>query len=139
EYMVPSVFVFLDELPLSPSGKLDRKALPIWNAPSKEGPGEGDEGPRSPVEEALAAVWREVLARNDFGIHADFFDLGGHSLSATQVASRISEMFQVEVPLQTFFERPTIAAFAIAVEQAVMAQIEALPHAEIEGLEVENG
>ncbi len=133
DYMIPSVFVVLDRLPLSSSGKLDRKALPPWSEHLPDASADR-ELPRTRVEETLVDVWRDVLGRNDFGVHADFFELGGHSLSATRVASRISEIFQVEIPLQTFFERPTIAGFAEILEQAIVEQIEVLAAGEVERL-----
>lgn len=100
EYMIPSAFVFLDELPLTPNGKIDRKALPQpeQTRPELE---ERFTPPRTPVEEELARIWCEVLRLDRIGIHDSFFTLGGHSLSATQVISRINNIFTMEIPLRS--------------------------------------
>jgi amino acid adenylation domain-containing protein len=117
EYMVPSAFVLLDSLPLTPSGKVDRKALP---APDRSRPGmeEGYVAPRNPIEELIAEIWAEVLRLEKVGIQDNFFDLGGHSLLATQVASRMRESLQVEFPLRALFEKPTVSELAEQVEAA---------------------
>ena len=90
-YMVPSDFSFLDSLPLTPSGKVDRRALP---APDifKGGREAGYAAPRTSTEKALANIWAKILGRDQIGIHDNFFDLGGHSLKATQVVSRIHQI-----------------------------------------------
>jgi amino acid adenylation domain-containing protein len=103
EYMTPSSFVLLDELPLTPNGKLDRKALPEPEHTSKE-----YVAPSTPVEQAVAAIWSEVLKMKRPGIRDNFFEMGGHSLLAVQLASRMREVLQVNVPLRQLFERPTI-------------------------------
>ncbi len=114
DYMVPSSFVFLDKLPLNANGKVDRKALET----SELGPAELDTyvAPRTPVEEAVAGIWAEVLRVDLIGAHDDFFALGGHSLLATQVISRIRQVFGVEMPLRAIFEGPTIGALAERIE-----------------------
>src|SRR5262249_19086777 len=107
EYMVPSAFVVLDALPLSPNGKLDRRALP---APDRARP-ELDEAyvaPRTPVEQRLADLWAEVLGVERVGVQDNFFELGGHSLLATQVISRMRKSLEVELPLRALFEAPTV-------------------------------
>lgn len=113
EYMLPAVFVAIDKMPLTPSGKINRLALP---APEKAGRGLEAEfvAPRSPVEEVLAEIWIEVLGVDRVGAHDNFFELGGHSLLATQIVSRIQETFQTRLPLRKVFEEPTVAAIAIA-------------------------
>jgi len=131
DYMVPTPFVPMGAMPLNPNGKIDRKALPD---PSCE---QGDDArpytaPRDAVEEALAAMWAEVLGVPRVGIHDDFFALGGHSLNATQVVSRIRKHFGVEVPLPAFFQAKTIATLGpglqIAQEKASQgAAISPLP------------
>ena len=114
EYMIPSRFVELSQLPLTANGKLDRKALP---APEIEETGTELEQARTPVEEILSTIWGEVLGVESVGRQEDFFELGGHSLLATQVISRVREAFDVEVPLKALFESPTVAGLAEAVER----------------------
>ncbi len=115
EYMVPAAFVVLESLPLTPSGKVDRKALPAPEA----GPAEtGYVAPRGPVEELVAAIWAEVLRVERVGARDNFFALGGHSLLATQVVSRLRTALGVELPLQRLFATPTVAGLAQAVEEA---------------------
>ncbi|HEY0408795.1 MAG TPA: amino acid adenylation domain-containing protein, partial [Candidatus Dormibacteraeota bacterium] len=113
-YMVPAAWVLLDRLPLTPNGKVDRAALP---APEERGGGGAYLAPRSPVEEVLAGIWEEVLERQRVGVEDDFFALGGHSLVAAQVTSRVLKAFSVELPLRVLFERPTVAALAAEVER----------------------
>jgi acyl carrier protein len=117
EYMVPSAFIVLDALPLTPNGKLDRRALPA-PAPTRPELETVFVAARTHVEEALVKLWAQVLGLNRLGIHDNFFALGGHSLLATQVISRLRDLFRVEVPLRRFFEAPTIAELAVALEQA---------------------
>ena len=114
DYMIPSTFVSLDSLPLTPSGKVDRKALP---APDSERPDFENAfvAPRTPIENVLAGIWCEILGLKEVGIHDNFFELGGHSLLATQVMSRLRKAFEVEIPLRTLFEKPTIAGLAIRI------------------------
>jgi acyl carrier protein len=111
DYMVPSTFVFLDALPLTATGKVDRRAFPApdQHRPELESP---FMAPRTPAGEALAKIWAEVLALDQVGIHDNFFDLGGHSLSATQVISRVREAFHIELSLRALFEKPTIEELA---------------------------
>ncbi|HVK86707.1 MAG TPA: non-ribosomal peptide synthase/polyketide synthase, partial [Kofleriaceae bacterium] len=109
-YMIPSSFVFLTALPRKANGKLDRAALPApdWDA--------GDEDmfvpPRSPEEETIAAIWRDVLNIEKVGVRDDFFALGGHSLLAVLVTSRLRALLEVDVGIQRFFEAPTIEGLA---------------------------
>jgi amino acid adenylation domain-containing protein len=112
-YMVPADIVPLEALPLTPSGKLNRGALP---SPERVRPelGNGFVAPRSPVEVKLAEIWSSILGIEPVGVHDDFFELGGHSLMATQVISRLRTVFQVSLPLGTIFEAPTIAGLALA-------------------------
>jgi acyl carrier protein len=108
DYMLPSVFVSLDALPLTANGKLDRRALPAPEAQKLE---EGDRNaiPQTPLEKSIAKIWTEVLNSQEIGIHDNFFEMGGHSLLATQLASKIRKTFEVELPLSSVFEMPTIA------------------------------
>ena len=113
-YMIPSAFVELDALPLTPNGKIDRKALqaPMNSRASVPHLQSQYVAPRDATEEMLAQVWREILDLKDVGVHDNFFELGGHSLLATQLFSRLRTLFQVEPPLRTVFEAPTIAGLA---------------------------
>jgi len=116
-YMVPSHFVQLTELPLTPNGKVDRRALPEPGI--RDSAGWKTEAPRNATETALAGIWSELLGCKAVGIHDNFFHLGGHSLLATQLVSRITRVFQVELPVRSVFEAPTIAGLAEAVAEAV--------------------
>ncbi|MBV9108538.1 MAG: amino acid adenylation domain-containing protein, partial [Gemmatimonadetes bacterium] len=111
QHMVPAAFVEMEALPLTPSGKVDRKALPDPDAEEA-----GFVAPRTPLEEVLAGIWGEVLHRDRIGAGDDFFALGGHSLLATLVISRVRERLRVELPLRAVFESPRLSAMAAAVE-----------------------
>jgi acyl carrier protein len=117
EYMVPSAFVVLDTLPLSPNGKVDRKALPAPDT-ARSGADDSYVPPRGPVEEAVAGVWAEVLGVERVGAQDNFFELGGHSLLATQVLSRLRQVFPIDLPLRRLFEEPTVANLARAITQS---------------------
>jgi len=106
EYMIPSVFVMLEAVPLTPSGKVDRKALP---APDEELSRDNFVLPSTPTEEAIAHIFTSVLGVQQISIHDNFFEIGGHSLLATQVISRLRETFKAELPLRRLFELPTVA------------------------------
>ena len=108
EYMVPSQFVFLDSMPLTLNGKIDRKALP---APTRENVPRNRKfvAPSTDTERALEAIYSGLLKVERVGIHDDFFDLGGHSLMAIKAVSKIRDVFGVELPLATLLEAPTIA------------------------------
>ncbi|MBD9358038.1 non-ribosomal peptide synthetase [Methylomonas albis] len=105
-YMLPSAIVFLDKLPLTANGKIDRRALP---APDLAGLKEEYQPPRNEDEQGLAAIWTEVLAVERIGVNDNFFTLGGHSLLAVQVISKVRDAFNVELPIQALFDAPTIA------------------------------
>jgi acyl carrier protein len=125
DHMIPSAFVTLDELPLTPSGKVDRGRLPPPdpNRPHLEG---RYVPPRTPIEQVVADIWQELLAVDRVGVLDGFFDLGGHSLLATQVVARIGDTFLVDVPLSNLFESPTVAGLAneIVVREARPGQSE---------------
>ena len=111
DHMVPSAFVFLDALPMTPNGKIDRKALPSPEPSSASG-GDSFVAPRNPIEEMLSRIWAQVLGLDRVGIYDNFFDLGGHSLLATRLIVRVRDGFSVELPLSTLFQSPTVAEFA---------------------------
>ena len=112
DFMTPARYVFMDAFPRTPSGKLDRRALPEPDEPAGD---QKYEPPRDEMEKAIAAIWSEVLAVERVGIHDDFFLLGGHSLMAVQVITRIRETLNVETPLKRLFASPTLAEFAATV------------------------
>jgi amino acid adenylation domain-containing protein len=116
DYMIPAIFMHLPQLPLDPSGKINRRALP-------EPSGEDLQlrtayvAPRTPTEEKLAGIVGEVLNLNKVGVQDNFFELGGHSMMATQVVSRIRDAFGVEVSLRALFEHPTVEGIATAITE----------------------
>ncbi|MFE8605408.1 amino acid adenylation domain-containing protein [Archangium violaceum] len=116
EYMIPAGFSLLDALPLTPNGKLDRSALPDL-LPTESGPEQAPlVAPRGPIESMLVDIWRDVLGLPRVSAHDDFFSLGGHSLQATRVVSRLREALRVEVPLRAFFDAPRLSELAARVE-----------------------
>ena len=115
DYMVPSYFVQLDKIPLTPNGKIDRKALPEHDK-SLRGNNEYV-APGNETEDKLVNIWQEILKVERIGIYDNFFELGGHSLLATQVISRIREKFNAEIPVRALFEYPTIEEFAKTLSQ----------------------
>jgi amino acid adenylation domain-containing protein len=118
DYMIPASFVFLEEFPLTPRGKVDRRALPEPSRAKSEG---AQSAPLDPVEEILAGIWAEVLRLEVVGREANFFELGGHSLLATQLISRARAAFGVELPLGRLFEEPTVAGLARVVRGEMAA------------------
>jgi acyl-CoA synthetase (AMP-forming)/AMP-acid ligase II/acyl carrier protein len=123
EYMVPSAFVSLDTLPLTASGKVDRRSLPEPEAQAAPRAAVADP-PRTATEEALVAIWKEVLPVAEVGIRDNFFTLGGHSLLATRVTSRLQQRMGVRLPLASFFQTPTIEALASLVDGLRGANVE---------------
>ncbi|HTQ80190.1 MAG TPA: amino acid adenylation domain-containing protein, partial [Thermoanaerobaculia bacterium] len=113
EYMLPSTFVFLPVMPLTPSGKVDRRSLPApeWGGETSVEP------PKTPLEELVAQVWSEILGIEQVGAGQNFFALGGHSLLATRVVSRLREFLGVELPVRSLFEAPTVRELSHWVEQ----------------------
>jgi acyl carrier protein len=120
EYMAPAAYVWLDSLPMTPNGKIDRRALP---SPEKTRPEleAAFVAPRTPAEDRLAAICAEVLGLERVGIRDNFFDLGGHSLLAVQVVSRVRQAFAIELPLRSLFENPTVAGLAENLETILWA------------------
>jgi acyl carrier protein len=116
DYAVPAEFVVLEALPVTPSGKVDRRALPVPDI-GRMADTNGYVAPRTPIEERLAAIWRQLLDIPQVGIHANFFELGGHSLHATQLMARVRAAFGVELPMRSVFESPTVAGLALAITE----------------------
>ena len=115
DYMVPALLVELDAMPLTPSRKIDRRALPAPDL-SRSNLDEAFVAPRTPTEETIASIFASVLQIEQVGIHDNFFELGGHSLLATQVNSRMRKTFQLDFSLRDLFEEPTVAQLAEQVE-----------------------
>jgi acyl carrier protein len=138
--MIPAAFVFLDALPLTPTGKVQRNALP---APKKNRP-DVDEvfvAPRTVVEQLLAEIWADVLKLERVGINANFLALGGHSLLALQLIARVRMIFQVQIPLRWVFEKENLGELAQAIAQQstmdgvslerLLTALEQLPEGEV--------
>lgn len=120
DYMVPSALVFLDEMPLTANGKLDRDALP---APEREGAGAtgADAPPRSELEATLVAIWEDVLDVRGVGVHDNFFELGGHSILVTRMVDRVRAATDVQVSIAPFFRAPTVAELAHRIETLTLS------------------
>jgi amino acid adenylation domain-containing protein len=129
DYMVPALFVSLDQLPLTPSGKVERKSLP---APPRVRPmiERPYVRPRRPIEQIMAEIWAEVLRVDRVGIHDDFFELGGHSLSAIQLISRVRHRFDTELSLRRLFKNPTIAELSRVIEKELLEKVESMTEAD---------
>ncbi|MEM9163449.1 MAG: phosphopantetheine-binding protein [Cyanobacteria bacterium P01_F01_bin.4] len=110
--MVPGLFVALETLPLTPNGKLDRRALP---RPERAGAVE-KVLPRNPTEVAIATLWADILQVETVSVHDNFFELGGHSLSATRLNTRLRQQFELDLPLHSIFEHPTVEALAVHID-----------------------
>ncbi|MBS9386559.1 MAG: amino acid adenylation domain-containing protein [Dolichospermum sp. BR01] len=117
-YMIPQAFVILESLPITPNGKIDRRALPAPDLHSEIA--DKFVAPRNPIEEKLALIWTQVLRLEQVGIDDNFFTFGGHSLLATQVISRLQEAFKISLPLRYIFESPTVAQLS----EAILSQLE---------------
>ena len=130
EYMVPAVFVQIEDLPLTQNGKLDRAALP---APNAENTLRDEEfiAPRTPIEKRLAVMLSSLLGLEQVGVTDNFFMLGGHSLLGTQLISHIRGAFGVELALRTLFDSPTIEQLSLEIERLVMARVEAMSEEEV--------
>jgi acyl carrier protein len=133
EHMIPSTFVMLDEMPLTRSGKIDRRALP---APDVMQSVEEDayQAPRTMTEEMLAKLWGNVLGLPRVSVQHNFFELGGDSLLATKLAFQVRTVFEIELPLTTLFRHPTIADLASVVEEELAGQMDELSEEEAEQL-----
>jgi acyl-coenzyme A synthetase/AMP-(fatty) acid ligase/acyl carrier protein len=106
EYMIPTLWMRVDQFPLTTNGKIDYRALP---QPTQEQTAPAFKAPRTPMEKKVAKIWSEVLQIEPIGLQDHFFALGGHSLLATQVITRVNEEFQLNLPIRTLFEKPTVA------------------------------
>src|SRR6185503_1280633 len=126
DYMVPAFFVPVENIPLTPNGKIDLRALP---SPQTAGPDLRGAfvAPRSETEKKLATMWSELLGREQIGIYDNFFALGGHSILATQVLSRVRDTFQVRLSLRNFFDKPTVAALAELLAGATTEDVKPAP------------
>ena len=118
DYMMPSAFVMLENFPLTANGKLDRRALP----PPNSVPHEGSEyiEPRTQIERAIADIWAEVLRVYRVGVTDNFFELGGHSLLGIKLITRIATGLDIQPPLVTIFQYPTVREMAGLVEQLLL-------------------
>ncbi|MDZ8055343.1 MAG: non-ribosomal peptide synthetase [Aulosira sp. ZfuVER01] len=114
EYMLPTAYILLEFLPLSPNGKVDRRALPAHDTLTFNQ--QDYVAPRTQIEDLLAEIWAKVLGKEQVGIHDNFFELGGHSLLATQLVSRIRDTLQIDVPVRNLFEAPTVEQLARYIE-----------------------
>ena len=123
EHMLPSAYIMLTQLPLSTSGKIDRRALPPPQGRSDE-LGEYVV-PRTALERAIANIWTQVLRVDRVGVQDNFFELGGHSLLATRVITHISHLLKVDVPIRVLFEKPTVQGLNEFIEQKICADMEA--------------
>lgn len=132
DFMVPSSFVVLERLPLTPSGKIDRLALP---APESDAHAvQKYEAPQGETEIILASIWQELLRIERIGRHSDFFELGGHSLHGTRLVAKVSQRFQARLSAVAIFQHPTVARMARAVESLQLAS-RSVPDAAAEELE----
>ncbi|HEX6040164.1 condensation domain-containing protein, partial [Longimicrobium sp.] len=123
DYMVPAAWVFMGALPVTPNGKVDRRALP---EPETSAPVETRTEPRTPTETVLAEIWSALL-KTPVGVHDDFFALGGHSLLATRLIGRVRDALGVEMPLRAIFQSPTLAAMAAEVDGRMRSAADAGP------------
>ncbi|GCE27612.1 hypothetical protein KDA_30960 [Dictyobacter alpinus] len=128
DYMLPSAFIEVEAIPVTPNGKIDRKALPVPDLKSTAQDVQPDM-PLTAVQERLIAIWTQVLGRPVVHSEDDFFELGGHSLLAIQAISRVRDVFQIELPLRCLFDAPTIAGLAEHIEAALAttSDVQALP------------
>ena len=128
-YMIPALFVRLEEVPLTPNGKIDRAALPVPDADNILRATMSE--PRNAIEERLAAILSTLLGLDKIGLEDNFFTLGGHSLLGTQLIGRIREAFGVELSLRSVFDAPTIAELSAQIEQLVVARLDAMSEEEV--------
>ncbi len=133
DYMVPPSVVVMERFPLTPNGKVDRKALPEPDLNQRNSDTAYVEA-STDLEKLLIDIWREVLEVQRIGVHDNFFKLGGHSLKVTQVISRVREAIQMELPMRLLFEAPTVAALAVTIEDLLIKELEQLSEDEAQKL-----
>ncbi|MBW4718791.1 non-ribosomal peptide synthetase [Saccharothrix sp. SC076] len=132
DHMVPGLWSFVPELPVTPNGKIDRAALAVPGAATV-----AYVAPRTPVEEVVAGIWQDLLGVERVGVHDDFFaDLGGHSLLATRFVALVAERFPVELPVRSLFDFPTVAESAARIHDAVVAHVEGLSDEDVDAVSV---
>jgi amino acid adenylation domain-containing protein len=124
EYMVPAAFVLLEKLPVTPNGKIDRRALPD---PETTASSVAYVAPRTATEHIVAEIWRDVLQARHVGLHHNFFELGGHSLRASQVIARLNDALGIEVSMKQFFHAPTVASLGAVVDALLLEEIQTIP------------
>lgn len=125
QYMVPSAYVLMETFPLTANGKLDRASLPSFSVNSA--PARELRAPRTDTEKAVAVVWAELLGIDSVGIDEDFFDLGGQSLIAIKVVSRLADMFAIDLSLRNLFERPTVAGLSEIIDGLLWVSTSSAP------------
>jgi acyl carrier protein len=133
DYMLPSTFIQVDELPITANGKLDRNALP---APSANNTLQEDEfvAPRTPLEERVTAIIASLLGLDKVGVNENFFLIGGHSLLGTQLIARVRDTFGVDLSLRSIFDLPTPAQLAQEIERLMVAQLDAMSAEQVQEL-----
>jgi thioesterase domain-containing protein len=125
-YMVPSAFVWLDAVPLTPNGKLDRSALPAPAQPTAEHPGLIEQ-PGNALEQKMTTIWEQVLGTSPIGLHDNFFDLGGHSLLAAVLVARVEKICGTPLTPAVLFEAPTVAQLAVLLRSKVVLSSPLIP------------
>jgi acyl carrier protein len=131
DYMLPASFVFMQEMPLTPNGKIDRKALPEPDT-SRPTLTKGYVPPETDLEQLLATIWQEVLGLDKVGRHDSFFDLGGDSISVMKAMIQVSQVLSIDSPPKMLFETPSLADFAGRIEDSLIAEVENLSDEEAE-------
>jgi nonribosomal peptide synthetase DhbF len=129
-YMIPTAFVTVDAFPKNTHGKIDYRALPAPTFQAEDAAKYA--APRTPIEETLAELFSELTHAPKIGLYDNFFQLGGHSLLITQLASRVHSTFEVELSLRALFENPTVIDMAMLIEERMLEKLEALDEEEVE-------
>jgi acyl carrier protein len=123
-YMIPAQFIYLSEFPLGTSGKVDRKRLPKVDVKAQVSAKAEYVAPRNEIEELLVEIWSEILKIERIGVFDNFFEMGGHSLTAIRLVSRVIEAFDLTLPINLVFEKPTIAAYSEHIETTILKLME---------------